>query len=900
MPRRIRDKAAERVLFERTDIQTRIYRRISPDEEGRAEKYPVYKAGLRTFSHFGIGIGIYFTQLLILALIFFIGAIIMIPAMNAYNTTNYGVQEPLVFISSITAACQNPSSINVTIGCSNSESCTAELRQNCDLPVVAGLVDLILSMFIIFALGVAKLLERNIEKELDEAIQTPQDYSIVVNDPEPDADNPDEWYAFFSRFGTVRYVTVTRKNSQLCAMVITKHKITRKLKDVAKMSDGSKEKNKLQMKYLRKYDEINKKLQKAYQQSYPTCKIYVTFDAEEQKKLCIRELEVPDIQAMLNLRGNTPKRYIFRSASVLDVHEPPEPDSILWENLEIHPSIRLVCTLVTYILCATLLIALFFVLDEISKQSDYVFAVCVGILDTILPIMFAIFGNMSKPQSEGQRLNTLQLLLFGARLLLSTIFPYIQTPWNVFLDEDVLLSTITLQLSACFVSPLVNLFDVAGVVKRQIIAPLQADTQAEMNQMFSGSDWSLAERYTVLAKIIFISLFYALVTPFSLVIALIAFIAVFFIDRYLLLRKWKPTSLFGAAIAGRLRQQTILAIALHMYVTYRFIYSWPMDSAYLNENNEYEKVDKFPPYAIFLFGGVQDWHTDNQQRVLPFYRAGLFVVAVFAIILWIIVPLCRMFRKLFCYVIKVVGDSQGIPFSSLPKISAYVPITTTPDHEKFIISYTSDMLAKNRPSFIRANPEDRDDLSYYVPSQFQPHVLSIVKYYGNAQDSSSDLALLEKGNLHESEEKTGVGYRIVSSKIGNLEKIPNSLPEDLERIVRGKVLSERLIEDEFDSIPYGDKSDGTLETAQASPSPVKLNEAERRYLKTKSSRRISRHRNVSRTTPLPGISSEVKDNDKDAEDDFAFTGDMERDDEAIARINKNGRVKLKPLTYASE
>jgi len=72
-------------------------------------------------------------------------------------------------------------------------------------------------------------------------------------------------------------------------------------------------------------------------------------------------------------------------------------------------------------------------------------------------------------------------------------------------------------------------------------------------------------------------LFYSLLAPLSILLCAVAFVVIFFIDNYLLLRKWKPPTMLDAKIAVRLRQQAVLAVAAHMYVTLRFIYSWPMD-----------------------------------------------------------------------------------------------------------------------------------------------------------------------------------------------------------------------------------------------------------------------------------------------------------------------------------
>ena len=54
-----------------------------------------------------------------------------------------------------------------------------------------------------------------ISEELDESVQTAQDYAIMVDDPYPDDYDPDAWQAFFSQFGWVTFVTIAFDNGEL-------------------------------------------------------------------------------------------------------------------------------------------------------------------------------------------------------------------------------------------------------------------------------------------------------------------------------------------------------------------------------------------------------------------------------------------------------------------------------------------------------------------------------------------------------------------------------------------------------------------------------------------------------------------------------------------------------------
>lgn len=115
---------------------------------------------------------------------------------------------------SYTAVCSNTIYVNATIGCDNNQdSCQVMYRPTCDIPAINIKMDLTMSLALAFLILSSVFIESKVSEELDEAIQSTQDYSIVVNDPDPDAVDPDEWFDFFKQYGIVRYVTGIGKSS---------------------------------------------------------------------------------------------------------------------------------------------------------------------------------------------------------------------------------------------------------------------------------------------------------------------------------------------------------------------------------------------------------------------------------------------------------------------------------------------------------------------------------------------------------------------------------------------------------------------------------------------------------------------------------------------------------------
>lgn len=476
----------------------------------------------------------------------------MIPTIMSYNSASYGVRSSNDLVT-ISAACSEGIKINTTLGCKEGESiCMAEYRGNCKLPYLSGLCDLIMSLFVIVGVYITKYIEQNWEDQLNDSVQSASDYSIIVEDPEVDADNPDVWESFFSQFGQVRYVAIVRKNLLICKLVTKKHRITRKLLEFGKISTLNSTGRASEQSWLQRYEDINQELVQAYEKVYPVCKVFVTFELESSQRKCLSSLEVPDIYAMLNLKTDLPEEYIFKQpgstkGNLLNVCRAVEPDDIKWEFIETDAWRRYLVEFVGLLMVVSSMVATYFIIIYTKKVSTYLLSGAIAVLDACFASLYESLTDWSAPKTEAGKQSSLQMKLFVARILMSTVFPYILSSWDVFLDVTFISDIINIQLSACFLSPLLNLLDIGGVVQRNIVAPLTAQTQAELNGKWSGTPWCLAERYTVVTKIIFISLFYAVLSPISLVIGAASFVLLFLVDRYLLLRKWSPVGLLDTS-----------------------------------------------------------------------------------------------------------------------------------------------------------------------------------------------------------------------------------------------------------------------------------------------------------------------------------------------------------------
>lgn len=335
LPRCTRDPRTEKVVSDRVDatIPPRIYRKARPGEDG--DLFPYFDFNFRFLAQFGLGIGVYFIQLLVIASLSFLAGCIMIPAIVEYRSDTYGIESEDPRVAG-TAACSLPTNETASVGCPDGLSnCSVSYRPDCTLNSTPVITDMVMVVFLLIILYL-NMFTDDVEDYLDEIVQTTQDYSIVVQDPPQDADKMDEWYSFFRRFGRVCYITITRKNKAVTKLLLQKHVCLRNIRafglknlkenDIkpavpvscceAILQPMGYMRN--QMYWLNQLYRVNAAIENACKEKYavskynisstiitfsniPMCRVYVSFESEEEQRHCLKELGVSGLTAYFDI-----------------------------------------------------------------------------------------------------------------------------------------------------------------------------------------------------------------------------------------------------------------------------------------------------------------------------------------------------------------------------------------------------------------------------------------------------------------------------------------------------------------------------------------------------------------------------------------------------------------------
>mmetsp|Transcript_19827 Transcript_19827/g.33354 ORF Transcript_19827/g.33354 Transcript_19827/m.33354 type:complete len:696 (-) Transcript_19827:2991-5078(-) len=418
-----------------------------------------------------------------------------------------------------------------------------------------------------------------------------------------------------------------------------------------------------------------------------------------------------------------------------------------WENLESSMCETVFRRLMCWLFSFGVISALFFAITFVLAKSPTMVSVLISVINISLPAIFIKVTEFEAHIDEDDRQNSLLFKLYGAKLLTSVIFLYISTGWDDFLDREAIIAIINVQLGACFSAPIFKLLDPMGVLYRWVIGPAVSTSQSQLNKYWEGSAFMLADRYTEISKVIFISFFYSLLTPVALYVAVLSCVAMFAIDRYLLFRKTKTPPMLDATMAKSLREHSLFAIGVKVWLSCRFIYGWPMDEAYRNAEDVIVKVDKRPSFSMWKLH-EQEWHSSSQKSLFIVYKWVAIIIMIFVVCIIVVWPLLD-FIKDFFYSSHEEEESQSSDkvYSRVASIVAYCPVVKNKT-EVFIAADTSRMLPRHAPEVITCFPGEEVNLGALLPPEIKPKVLARVVWYGDA-DAEGDLEannnVLEEG-----------------------------------------------------------------------------------------------------------------------------------------------------------
>jgi len=325
--------------------------------------YSIWNTGEKEMGQLGIGMGLYFQYLRFMVYLFSIMlSLSIVPMiMNSFGMAFTGTSEP-----------------ELAIKCSIGGIGRGILLEYPKLPypplnvlgfpiavetpiitTTLAFLDILISLVYVFGTWYLRVNQTEIIQTLDEDTITAADYTILVEDIPNDATDPDEFRAFFSKYGEVADVAIGLNNGKLIDMFQKRGQHELEIEEqIAKLKlyklQELQKKLKVMRKKQKKIDE--KIIQLRSKSDFKSVCAFVTFNEDKGKVECVSAYESTFIQRM---RGKAKATKRFRGNINLNVSIAPEPSNVLWENLQFRGLNTTIRACIVYVIIVVLLLMSF-------------------------------------------------------------------------------------------------------------------------------------------------------------------------------------------------------------------------------------------------------------------------------------------------------------------------------------------------------------------------------------------------------------------------------------------------------------------------------------------------------------------------------------------------------------
>jgi len=612
--------------------------RAEPGETSfKTKLYPLWSTE-HDLADWGVGVGLYFQNLRMFAIICFVAGLISIPNMIYYASDEYDApfnatdfrevahDTSQVCTGTRWVACPSCNLDDWDLGikisgrskdryavAKNDQDLKFLLKNDCEVGVREGIFMLIAMVFIAIAVFAVGYRQRSVEVEYDEEQQTASDYSIQIDNPPHDSHDHKEWKEFFEdnfvdnkdKNVHVTCITVAVNNNELINKLVKRRKLLLQIENLVeegkKFNAGDLEgavaaslpvagwkklifRAKDAQSIKENIEVITEEIKELQKKTYDVEKVFVTFEEEEMQRKVLKVLTVAKSKIFSNnidAHSQHPQ-YLFRDKIVLGVQEPLEPSTIRWHNLNATILATVFQQLVTYFITFIIIGISASIVHYciVSTDEPLLATYIMTLMNQIVPPLIAFFMKFESHLTEDsfQASHYFKICLFrwvNTAIILTATTPLTETlQKGPYLVETVY----KLYYAEMTLVPVLNYLDIVGTVKRHLLGP-RARNQVDMDFYFKGSSFYLADLYTGMSKVVFLCFWYASIIPAVYFLTAATLVVHYISYKFAILRSYRAGPKLGAelAIFGRVYIFPLAVFFLFMQADYNWS-SFPFDN----------------------------------------------------------------------------------------------------------------------------------------------------------------------------------------------------------------------------------------------------------------------------------------------------------------------------------
>ena len=255
------------------------------------------------------------------------------------------------------------------------------------------------------------------------------------------------------------------------------------------------------------------------------------------------------------------KNKINKNRERIRVYLAPEPEDVIWENMEFTVFQRFYRIIFIYFL-SFLFIGIGFLIvyqlneyqEHIEKQiwsdilkyiASFSITIIVSILNVILEVIMKLFTKMEKPKSMTSYYLSYSIKLAIFTFMTSALIPFLSNYLSGKLKEHdnktLITNMLFLFLTNSFLKPIVWTLNISLIIKKiriffierkKVPNSMHFKTQKELNDLYEYPEMDIASKYSYISMTLLMTMFYLPIFPLGVAITLLGLILAYFLEKF--------------------------------------------------------------------------------------------------------------------------------------------------------------------------------------------------------------------------------------------------------------------------------------------------------------------------------------------------------------------------------
>ena len=254
-----------------------------------------------------------------------------------------------------------------------------------------------------------------------------------------------------------------------------------------------------------------------------------------------------------------------RKRERIRVYLAPEPEDVIWENMEFTLFQRFYRIIIIYSLSIFLILIAFYVvyiLNNYKEGTDdknwaqilkyivsFSITIIISILNYILKFIMKYFTKIEKQKSMTNYYLSFSIKLTIFTFMTSALVPFFSNFKNHENHENhenhdnknLIINMFFIFLTNSFLNPILWAINIQLIIKKikiyfierkKIPNSMHFKTQKELNDLYEYPDMDIASKYSYISMTLLMTMFYLPIFPLGVLISLIGFILTYFVEKY--------------------------------------------------------------------------------------------------------------------------------------------------------------------------------------------------------------------------------------------------------------------------------------------------------------------------------------------------------------------------------